>query len=36
MRKLTPVSVAAIALFAGASVTMFPPSRDAAAQADGV
>jgi hypothetical protein len=36
MRKLTLVSVAAIALVAGASVTMFLPSRDAAAQAGGV
>jgi (4S)-4-hydroxy-5-phosphonooxypentane-2,3-dione isomerase len=36
MRKLTLVSAAAITLVAGASVMMFPPSRDAAAQAGGV
>jgi (4S)-4-hydroxy-5-phosphonooxypentane-2,3-dione isomerase len=36
MRKLTLVSIAAIALVAGASVTMFLPSHDAAAQAGGV
>jgi autoinducer 2-degrading protein len=36
MRKLTLVSAAAIALVAGASVTMFLPSPDAAAQAGGV
>ncbi len=36
MRKLTLVSTAAIALVAGASVTMFPPSHDAAAQTGGV
>jgi (4S)-4-hydroxy-5-phosphonooxypentane-2,3-dione isomerase len=36
MRKLTLVSAAAIALVAGASVTMFVPSHDAAAQAGGV
>jgi (4S)-4-hydroxy-5-phosphonooxypentane-2,3-dione isomerase len=36
MRKLILVSAAAIALVAGASVTMFVPSHDAAAQAGGV
>ena len=36
MRKLTLVSAAAIALVAGASVTMILPNRDAAAQAGGV
>ena len=36
MRKLTLVSAAAIALVAGASVTMILPTRDAAAQAGGV
>jgi (4S)-4-hydroxy-5-phosphonooxypentane-2,3-dione isomerase len=36
MRKLTLVSIAAIALVAGASVTVFLPSHDAAAQAGGV
>ena len=36
MRKLTLVSTAAIALVAGASVTMLLPSHDAAAQAGGV
>ena len=36
MRKVTLISAAAIALLAGASVTMFLQTRDAAAQAGGV